>query len=78
MMKHDASTLARPPSQCVRWCCCSTRELADQVAQQVKLYARHQPAQHCGVYGMDMKPQTAELKRRGGAGAYARPLAGPY
>jgi ATP-dependent RNA helicase RhlE len=41
-----------------------TRELADQVAQQVKLYAKHTPLRSAVVFGgMDMKPQTAELKR---------------
>ncbi len=41
-----------------------TRELADQVAQQVKLYAKHTNLRSAVVFGgMDMKPQTAELKR---------------
>jgi superfamily II DNA/RNA helicase len=40
-----------------------TRELADQVAQQVKLYAKHTKLRSAVVFGgMDMKPQTAELK----------------
>jgi superfamily II DNA/RNA helicase len=65
MMKHEnaRTSPARHPVRAL--VLLPTRELADQVAQQVKLYARHQPAQHRGVYGMDMKPQTAELKRRG-------------
>ena len=41
-----------------------TRELADQVAQQVKLYAKYTQLRCAVVFGgMDMKPQTAELKR---------------
>ncbi|MEI7786049.1 MAG: DEAD/DEAH box helicase [Betaproteobacteria bacterium] len=40
-----------------------TRELADQVAQQIKLYAKYTPLRSAVVFGgMDMKPQTAELK----------------
>ncbi len=40
-----------------------TRELADQVAQQVKLYAKYTQLRSAVVFGgMDMKPQTAELK----------------
>jgi superfamily II DNA/RNA helicase len=41
-----------------------TRELADQVAQQVKLYAKYTNLRSAVVFGgMDMKPQTAELKK---------------
>jgi superfamily II DNA/RNA helicase len=41
-----------------------TRELADQVAQQIKLYAKHTQMRCAVVFGgMDMKPQTLELKR---------------
>ena len=41
-----------------------TRELADQVAQQVKLYAKYTNLRSTVVFGgIDMKPQTAELKR---------------
>ncbi len=40
-----------------------TRELADQVAEQIKLYAKHTDLRSAVVFGgMDMKPQTAELK----------------
>jgi ATP-dependent RNA helicase RhlE len=40
-----------------------TRELADQVAQQIKLYAKYSQLRSAVVFGgMDMKPQTAELK----------------
>ena len=40
-----------------------TRELADQVAQQIKLYAKYTKLRSAVVFGgMDMKPQTAELK----------------
>jgi ATP-dependent RNA helicase RhlE len=41
-----------------------TRELADQVAQQVKLYAKYTQLRSTVVFGgIDMKPQTAELKK---------------
>ena len=40
-----------------------TRELADQVAQQVKLYAKYTKLRSAVVFGgIDMKPQTLELK----------------
>ncbi len=41
-----------------------TRELADQVAQQIKLYAKYTELRSAVVFGgMDMKPQTLELKK---------------
>ena len=41
-----------------------TRELADQVAQSIKSYAKHTQLRCAVVFGgMDMKPQTLELKR---------------
>lgn len=41
-----------------------TRELADQVAQQVALYAKYTKLRSTVVFGgMDMKPQTLELKK---------------
>ncbi len=41
-----------------------TRELADQVAQAIKAYAKHTQLRCAVVFGgMDMKPQTLELKR---------------
>jgi ATP-dependent RNA helicase RhlE len=41
-----------------------TRELADQVAQQIKQYAVHTNLRSAVVFGgMDMKPQTIELKK---------------
>ena len=41
-----------------------TRELADQVAQQVKMYAKYTQLRSTVVFGgIDMKPQTAELKK---------------
>jgi superfamily II DNA/RNA helicase len=40
-----------------------TRELADQVAANIKSYAQHSKLRVAVVYGgIDMKPQTAELK----------------
>ena len=64
MMKHEnASTSpARHPVRAL--VLLPTRELADQVAQQVKLYAKHTNLRSTVVFGgMDMKPQTAELKK---------------
>jgi len=41
-----------------------TRELADQVAEQVKLYGKYTQLRSAVVFGgIDMKPQTAELKK---------------
>jgi ATP-dependent RNA helicase RhlE len=41
-----------------------TRELADQVAQQIKLYAKYTQLRSTVVFGgMDMAPQTAELRK---------------
>ncbi len=41
-----------------------TRELADQVAQQVAMYAKYTQLRSTVVFGgIDMKPQTAELKK---------------
>ena len=41
-----------------------TRELADQVAQQIAMYAKHTKLRSTVVFGgMDMKPQTLELKK---------------
>jgi ATP-dependent RNA helicase RhlE len=64
MLKHEnASTSpARHPVRAL--VLLPTRELADQVAQQVKLYAKYTNLRSCVVFGgMDMKPQTAELKK---------------
>ncbi len=64
MMKHEnASTSpARHPVRAL--VLLPTRELADQVAQQVKLYAKYTNLRSAVVFGgMDMKPQTTELKK---------------
>ncbi len=64
LMKHEnASTSpARHPVRAL--VLLPTRELADQVAQQVKLYAKHTNLRSAVVFGgMDMKPQTLELKK---------------
>ncbi len=64
LLKHEnASTSpARHPVRAL--VLLPTRELADQVAQQVKLYAQHTQLRSAVVFGgMDMKPQTLELKR---------------
>jgi len=64
LLKHEnASTSpARHPVRAL--VLLPTRELADQVAQQIKLYAQHTQLRSTVVFGgMDMKPQTAELKK---------------
>jgi ATP-dependent RNA helicase RhlE len=64
MMKHDnASTSpARHPVRAL--VLLPTRELAVQVAEQVKLYAKYTNLRSTVVFGgMDMKPQTLELKK---------------
>jgi superfamily II DNA/RNA helicase len=64
MLKHEnASTSpARHPVRAL--VLLPTRELADQVAQQVKLYAKHTNLRSAVVFGgIDMKPQTLELKK---------------
>src|SRR4051812_16989589 len=64
MLKHEnASTSpARHPVRAL--VLLPTRELADQVAQQIKLYAKHTNLRSAVVFGgMDMKPQTLELKK---------------
>jgi ATP-dependent RNA helicase RhlE len=63
MLKHEnASTSpARHPVRAL--VLLPTRELADQVAQQVKAYAKYTNIRSAVVFGgMDMKPQTIELK----------------
>jgi ATP-dependent RNA helicase RhlE len=64
MLKHEnASTSpARHPVRAL--VLLPTRELADQVAEQVALYAKYTQLRSMVVFGgMDMKPQTAELKK---------------
>jgi superfamily II DNA/RNA helicase len=64
MLKHEntSTSPARHPVRAL--VLLPTRELADQVAQQVKLYAKYTQLRCAVVFGgMDMKPQTAELKR---------------
>ncbi len=63
MLKHEnASTSpARHPVRAL--VLLPTRELADQVATQVKAYAKYTQIRSAVVFGgMDMKPQTIELK----------------
>jgi ATP-dependent RNA helicase RhlE len=64
LLKHENSSTspARHPVRAL--VLLPTRELADQVAQQVKLYAKYTHLRSAVVFGgMDMKPQTLELKR---------------
>ncbi len=64
MLKHEnASTSpARHPVRAL--VLLPTRELADQVAQQIALYAKYTQLRSTVVFGgMDMTPQTAALKK---------------
>jgi ATP-dependent RNA helicase RhlE len=64
LLKHENSSTspARHPVRAL--VLLPTRELADQVAQQVKLYAKYTHLRSAVVFGgMDMKPQTLELKK---------------
>ncbi|MFT3858844.1 MAG: DEAD/DEAH box helicase [Aquabacterium sp.] len=63
MMKHENASMspARHPVRAV--VLAPTRELADQVAVNIKKYASKTQLRVAVVFGgMDMKPQTAELK----------------
>lgn len=64
LLRHE-NTSASPARHPVRaLVLLPTRELADQVAQQIAQYARHTKLRSTVVFGgMDMKPQTAELKK---------------
>src|SRR5690349_22271775 len=64
MLKHENASMspARHPVRAL--VLAPTRELADQVAANVKAYARHTQLRVAVVFGgIDMKPQTAELKK---------------
>src|SRR5664279_2653652 len=64
MLKHENSSTspARHPVRALALL--PTRELADQVAQAIKSYAQHTSLRSAVVFGgMDMKPQTLELKK---------------
>jgi superfamily II DNA/RNA helicase len=64
LLKHENSSTspARHPVRAL--VLLPTRELADQVAQQIKLYAKYTQMRSTVVFGgMDMKPQTLELKK---------------
>src|SRR5213592_3757702 len=64
MLRHENAS-ASPARHPVRALVLApTRELADQVAANVKAYAKHTLLRSTVVFGgIDMKPQTAELKR---------------
>ena len=64
MMGHENASMspARHPVRAL--VITPTRELADQVANSVKTYAKHTLLRSTVVFGgIDMKPQTLELKR---------------
>lgn len=64
MLRHENASMspARHPVRAL--VIAPTRELADQVANNVKTYAKHTDLRAAVVFGgIDMKPQTAELKR---------------
>jgi ATP-dependent RNA helicase RhlE len=63
MLQHENASMspARHPVRAL--VLAPTRELADQVANNVKAYAKHTQLRSTVVFGgIDMKPQTAELK----------------
>ena len=63
MLKHENPSMspARHPVRAL--VLAPTRELADQVANNVKAYSKHTKLRATVVFGgIDMKPQTAELK----------------
>jgi superfamily II DNA/RNA helicase len=63
MLKHENASMspARHPVRAL--VLAPTRELADQVANSVKTYSKHTKLRATVVFGgIDMKPQTAELK----------------
>ena len=64
MLRHENAS-ASPARHPVRALVLApTRELADQVANNVKTYAKHSQLRVACVFGgIDMAPQTAELKR---------------
>jgi ATP-dependent RNA helicase RhlE len=64
MLKHESASTspARHPVRAL--VLLPTRELADQVAEQSKLYGKYTQLRSTVVFGgMDMKPQTLELKK---------------
>jgi ATP-dependent RNA helicase RhlE len=64
MLRHENASMspARHPVRAL--VLAPTRELADQVANNVRTYAKHTDLRSTVVFGgIDMKPQTAELKR---------------
>jgi superfamily II DNA/RNA helicase len=64
MLKHEngSASPARHPVRAL--VLAPTRELADQVAANVRTYAKHSQLRVACVFGgVDMAPQTAELKR---------------
>ena len=63
LLKHQTTSVspARHPVRAL--VLLPTRELADQVAQQIKQYAKYTQLRSAVVFGgIDMKPQTAQLK----------------
>jgi ATP-dependent RNA helicase RhlE len=64
LLLAHANTSASPARHPVRALILTpTRELADQVAENVKAYSRHTPLRSTVVFGgMDMAPQTAALR----------------
>ncbi len=64
LLRHESSSTspARHPVRAL--VLLPTRELADQVAQAIKSYAKYTQLRSAVVFGgMDMKPQTIELKK---------------
>ena len=61
-MSSASTSPARHPTRAL--IIAPTRELADQIYENVKAYARHTPLRCAAVFGgVDMKPQTAALRQ---------------
>ena len=80
MLRHENASMspARHPVRAL--VLAPTRELADQVADNVKNYAKHSQLRSAVVFGgIDMKPQTLAAEgRRRGADRHAGPPARPH
>ena len=80
MLRHENASMspARHPVRAL--VLAPTRELADQVANNVKTYAKHTQLRSTVVFGgIDMKPQTLAAEgRRRGADRHAGPAARPH
>jgi ATP-dependent RNA helicase RhlE len=64
MLKHENAPPRRPATRCARWCCCPRASWPTRSRSRSRLYAKYTQLRCAVVFGgMDMKPQTLELKR---------------